>query len=89
MSFWLRVREFAGPASMTEPATPRREAGHWAVACAAEGIDVDPPLRSVAPDPGRDPAPRIRAELCHLAPALLRWPLPRIAPHGLLRPGLK
>ncbi|MFD4223989.1 hypothetical protein [Streptomyces griseus] len=87
-SFWPRVREFAVPASMIETATARREAGDWAGACAAAGVDIDFRLRSVARSHGRERAARIRADLRHLAPDLLRWHLPRIAPHGLLRPGL-
>ncbi|MEV7912848.1 hypothetical protein [Streptomyces griseus] len=87
-SFWPRVREFAVPASMIETATARREAGDWAGACAAAGVDIDFRLRSVALGHGREIAARIRADLRHLAPDLLRWHLPRIAPHGLLRPGL-
>ncbi|WP_128433898.1 hypothetical protein [Streptomyces cyaneus] len=88
LSFWPRVREFAVPASMIETATARRLAGDWAGACAAAGIDVDLNLRSVARDYGRDVAARVRADLRHLAPDLLRWHMPRIAPDGLLRPGL-
>ena len=88
LSFWLRVREFAVPPSMIETATARRHAGDWAGACAAAGIDVDLDLRSVARTHGRDLAARIRADLRHLAPDLLRWHMPRIAPDGLLRPGL-
>ncbi|MFC9848306.1 hypothetical protein ACFWFF_00820 [Streptomyces sp. NPDC060223] len=88
LSFWLRVREFAVPPSMIETATARRLAGDWAGACAAAGIDVDLNLRSVARSHGRDLAARIRADLRHLAPDLLRWHLPRVAPDGLLRPGL-
>ncbi|WP_369170831.1 hypothetical protein AB5J49_24770 [Streptomyces sp. R28] len=88
LSFWPRVREFAVPASMIETATTRRLAGDWAGACAAAGVDVDLSLRSVARDHGRDVAARVRADLRHLAPDLLRWHLPRIAPDGLLRPGL-
>ncbi|MFF8962474.1 hypothetical protein ACF1BK_06955 [Streptomyces globisporus] len=87
-SFWPRVREFAVPAPMIETATARREAGDWAGACAAAGVDVDLRLRSVARSHGRELAARIRADLRHLAPDLLRWHMPRIAPHGLLRPGL-
>ncbi|MFG2874613.1 hypothetical protein ACGFYU_06320 [Streptomyces sp. NPDC048337] len=87
-SFWPRVREFAVPPSMIETATARRHAGDWAGACAAAGIDVDLNLRSVARGHGRDLASRIRADLRHLAPDLLRWHMPRIAPDGLLRPGL-
>lgn len=87
-SYWLRVREFAVPPSMIETATARRSTGDWAGACAAAGIDTDLNLRSVARAHGRDLAARIRADLQHLAPDLLRWHLPRIAPDGLLRPGL-
>ncbi|MFF3171242.1 hypothetical protein ACFVQ0_01395 [Streptomyces sp. NPDC057900] len=88
ISYWLRVREFAVPPSMIETATTRRSVGDWAGACAAAGIDVDLNLRSVACAHGRELASRIRADLRHLAPDLLRWHLPRIAPDGLLRPGL-
>jgi hypothetical protein len=88
LSFWLRVREFAVPASMIETATARRHAGDWAGACAAAGIDVDFNLRAVAREHGQELAARVRADLRHLAPDLLRWHLPRIAPDGLLRPGL-
>ncbi|MEU8548228.1 hypothetical protein AB0C81_14765 [Streptomyces roseoverticillatus] len=88
LSFWLRVREFAVPPSMIETATARRRAGDWAGACAAAGIDADLNLRAVARSHGRELAARIRADLRHLAPDLLRWHMPRIAPDGLLRPGL-
>lgn len=88
LSFWLRVREFAVPASMIETATARRRAGDWAGACAAAGIDVDFGLRVWARSHGRELTARVRADLRHLAPDLLRWHLPRIAPDGLLRPGL-
>ncbi|MEW2188944.1 hypothetical protein [Streptomyces microflavus] len=87
-SFWPRVRAFAVPASMIETATARRQAGDWAGACAAAGVDVDLQLRSVARTHGREVAARIRTDLRHLAPDLLRWHMPRTAPHGLLRPGL-
>ncbi|KOG11403.1 hypothetical protein [Streptomyces viridochromogenes] len=87
-SFWPRVREFAVPASMIETATARRLAGDWAGACAAAGVDVDLQLRSVVRDYGRELAARVRDDLRHLAPDLLRWHMPRIAPDGLLRPGL-
>ncbi|MFC8428405.1 hypothetical protein [Streptomyces sp. NPDC057253] len=87
-SFWPRVREFAVPASMIETATARRLAGDWAGACAAAGFDVDLTLRAVARDHGRELASRVRADLRALAPDLLRWHMPRIAPDGLLRPGL-
>ncbi|AYC43166.1 hypothetical protein [Streptomyces griseorubiginosus] len=87
-SFWPRVREFAVPASMIETATARRLAGDWAGACAAAGFDIDLTLRAVARDHGRDLMSRLRADLRALAPDLLRWHMPRIAPDGLLRPGL-
>ncbi|MFC1414207.1 hypothetical protein ACEZCY_34165 [Streptacidiphilus sp. N1-12] len=88
ISLWLRVREFAVPASMIETATARRCAGDWGGACAAAGVDVDLNLRSVARIHGRELAARVRADLRLLAPDLLRWFMPRIAPDGLLRPGL-
>ncbi|MEV6943144.1 hypothetical protein AB0N07_14325 [Streptomyces sp. NPDC051172] len=86
--FWQRVREFAVPPSMIETATARRLVGDWAGACAAAGLDVDLNLRSVARSHGRELAARVRADLRRLAPDLLRWHMPRIAPDGLLRPGL-
>ncbi|MEU3355234.1 hypothetical protein [Streptomyces sp. NPDC037389] len=88
LSLWLRVREFAVPPSMIETATVRRRAGDWAGACAAANVDVDIDPRSVARAHGQELAARVRADLRHLAPDLLRWHLPRIAPDGLLRPGL-
>ncbi|MGW7357199.1 hypothetical protein ACWGI0_11370 [Streptomyces sp. NPDC054802] len=88
LSLWLRVREFAVPPSMIETATARRCAGDWAGACAAANFDVDLDLRSVARTHGRELAARVRADLRRLAPDLLRWHMPRIAPDGLLRPGL-
>ncbi|MGK5518344.1 hypothetical protein ACSNN9_03215 [Micromonospora sp. URMC 107] len=87
-SFWPRVREFAVPPSMIEVATARRAVGDWAGACAAARVDADVDLRSVARTHGRELADQLRADLRHLAPDLLRWHLPRIAPDGLLRPGL-
>lgn len=87
-SFWLRVREFAVPPSMIETATARRCAGDWAGACAAAGVDVDLDLRSVARLHGHQLTARVRADLRHLAPDLLRWHMPRVAPQGLLRPGV-
>jgi hypothetical protein len=88
LSYWPRVREFAVPPSMIATATARRLAGDWAGACAAAGIDVDLNLRSVARVHGRQLMDQLRADLRHLVPDLLRWHLPRIAPDGLLRPGL-
>jgi hypothetical protein len=88
LSFWPRVRDFAVPPTMIETATARRRRGDWAGACAAAGFDVDLDLRSSARAYGRELVARIRADLRHLAPDLLRWHLPRVAPDGLLRPGL-
>ncbi|MEU6192588.1 hypothetical protein [Streptomyces sp. NPDC047061] len=88
LSLWRRVREFAVPPAMIETATARRNTGDWAGACAAAGFDLDLDLRALARARGRDVRDRIRADLRRLAPDLLRWHLPRIAPDGLLRPGL-
>ncbi|MBP2586791.1 hypothetical protein J3A78_007269 [Streptomyces sp. PvR006] len=88
LSLWLRVREFAVPPSTIETAALRRTAGDWAGACAAAGIDIDLDLRSTARTYGRELAALVRADLRGLAPDLLRWHMPRIAPDGLLRPGL-
>ncbi|SET79466.1 hypothetical protein [Nonomuraea wenchangensis] len=85
---WLRMREFAVPPTMIERATARRAVGDWAGACAAARVDVDLDLRSVARAHGHEVAARLRDDLRHLAPELLRWHLPRVAPDGLLRPGL-
>ncbi|MER5886412.1 hypothetical protein ABT160_21515 [Streptomyces sp. NPDC001941] len=87
-SFWPRVREFAVPATMIETATARRSAGDWAGACAAAGFDVDLDPRAASRHHGPELAARLRQDLRRLAPDLLRWHLPRIAPDGLLRPGL-
>ena len=86
--FWSYVREFAVPPSMIESATVRRSAGDWAGACAAANVDVDFHPRTVSRSHGREFAVHIRTELRHLAPDLLRWHMPRIAPDGLLRPGV-
>jgi hypothetical protein len=85
---WRRVREFAVPPSMIETATARRAVGDWAGACAAAHVDADVDLRALAGIHGRELAARVRADLRHLAPDLLRWHMPRVAPDGLLRPGL-
>jgi hypothetical protein len=85
---WQRVREYAVPLSMIETATARRAVGDWAGACAAARIDVDLDLRAVRDRHGTDLAHRLRADLRRLAPDLLRWHMPRIAPDGRLRPGL-
>lgn len=88
LSLLRRVREYAVPPFMIEAATVRRRVGDWAGACAAARVDVDLDLRAVAHCHGRELAARLRADLRHLAPDLLRWHMPRIAPDGLLRPGL-
>ena len=85
---WQRVREYAVPPSMIETATARRAVGDWAGACAAARIDVDLDLRAVRDRHGTDLVTRLRADLRRLAPDLLRWHMPRIAPDGRLRPGL-
>ncbi|MER5481376.1 hypothetical protein ABT026_31030 [Streptomyces sp. NPDC002734] len=88
LSLWRRVRAHAVPPSMIGTATARREAGDWAGACAAARVDVDLDLRTLSRRYGRDFAALLRSDLRRLAPDLLRWHLPRIAPDGLLRPGL-
>ncbi|MFF4825344.1 hypothetical protein ACFY20_20380 [Streptomyces sp. NPDC001312] len=85
---WQRVREYAVPPSMIETATARRAVGDWAGACAAARVDVDFGLRAVRDRHGTDLVTRLRADLRRLAPDLLRWHMPRIAPDGRLRPGL-
>jgi hypothetical protein len=88
LSVWRHVREFAVPPSMIESATARRAVGDWAGACAAARVDADVDLREVARLHGRELAAEVRADLRQLAPDLLRWHLPRVAPDGLLRPAL-
>ncbi|MER7573500.1 hypothetical protein [Streptomyces sp. NPDC126514] len=88
LSMWQRVREYAVPPSMIETATARRAAGDWAGACAAARVDVDLDLRAVRDRHGTEFVTRLRADLRRLAPDLLRWHMPRIAPDGRLRPGL-
>ncbi|MEV1249112.1 hypothetical protein [Nonomuraea sp. NPDC049750] len=88
LTLWLRVREFAVPPSMIESATARRTTGDWAAACAAAHVDVDLNPRRIARLHGQELAARLRSDLRHLAPDLLRWHMPRIAPNGLIRPGL-
>ncbi|WP_420033669.1 hypothetical protein ACN2WE_14625 [Streptomyces sp. cg28] len=88
LSMWQRVRAYAVPPSMIETCTARRTAGDWAGACAAARVDVDLDLRAVRRRHGSELARRLRADLRCLAPDLLRWHLPRIAPDGRLRPAL-
>src|SRR5882757_7337205 len=85
---WQRVREYAVPPSMLETATARRAVGDWAGACAAARVDADLDLRAVRDRHGTDLLAHLRADLRRLAPDLLRWHMPRIAPDGRLRPGL-
>ncbi|MFC8720178.1 hypothetical protein [Kitasatospora sp. NPDC057198] len=87
-SFWSRVRRFAVPPAMIETATARRSLGDWGGACAAAGFDPAFELRAVTRAYGAELTGRLRADLQHLAPDLLRWHLPRTAPDGVLRPGL-
>ncbi len=85
---WQRVREYAVPPSMIETATARRAVGDWAGACAAARVDTDLDLRAVRDRHGTEVVTCLRADLRRLAPDLLRWHMPRIAPDGRLRPGL-
>ncbi|WP_405584972.1 hypothetical protein [Streptomyces sp. NBC_01190] len=85
---WQRVRQYAVPPSMIASATARRAVGDWAGACAATRVDVDLDLRAVRDRHGTDLTTHLRADLRRLAPDLLRWHMPRIAPDGWLRPGL-
>ncbi|MEU1039868.1 hypothetical protein ACFYP4_22375 [Streptomyces sp. NPDC005551] len=88
LSMWQRVREYAVPPSMIETATARRAVGDWAGACAAARVHVDLDLRAVRDRHGTEIVTRLRADLRRLAPDLLRWHMPRIAPDGRLRPAL-
>ncbi|KAF0847551.1 hypothetical protein FNL39_103449 [Nocardia caishijiensis] len=73
---------------MINLATTRRAVGDLAGACAAAHVDVDIDLGALARGHGRELVARVHDDLRHLAPDLLRWHLPRVAPDGLLRPGL-
>ncbi|MET9200184.1 hypothetical protein [Gordonia sp. NPDC003585] len=88
LSFWLRVREFAVPPTMIHNATDRRLVGDWMGACVAAHVDVDLDLYDIRCRHGNEIAEQIRADLLCLAPDLLRWHMPRVAPDGLLRSGL-
>ncbi|MCF2437094.1 hypothetical protein LV779_35755 [Streptomyces thinghirensis] len=78
------MREFAVPPSMIDAATARRRAGDWAGACRG-GHRRRPQPAFRGAHACHDLATRVRADLRHLAPDLLRWHMPRIAPDGLLR----
>ncbi|MHC5904092.1 hypothetical protein ACVNF4_09345 [Streptomyces sp. S6] len=84
--FWSRVRRYAVPLGMIATATARREAGDWAGACAAARVDVDLDLGAAKRAYGAGLVGRVRSDLRHFAPDLLRWHMPRVAPDGLLRP---
>lgn len=88
LNLWLHVRRYAVPPLMIEAATARRRVGDWAGACAVAGFDIDFTPRSVARTHGWALAHQVRTDLRQLAPDLLRWHMPRIAPDGLLRPGV-
>lgn len=88
LSLWLHVRRYAVPAPVIETATARRLAGDWVGACAAAGLDTTFTPRSLARTHGWALAGRVRDDVRRLAPDLLRWHMPRVAPDGLLRPGL-
>ena len=88
LHLWRHIRAYAVPPSMISAAAARRRAGDWAGACAVSRVDVDLHLPSVTRSHGAAVAAALRADLRHLAPDLLRWHLPRIAPDGLLRPAL-
>lgn len=88
LSLWLHARQFAVPPSMIEAATAARHAGDWVGACTAAGFDPTVDLTEIRRRHGADLAEHLRNDLLHLAPDLLRWHLPRVAPAGHLRPGL-
>ncbi|MFC9927380.1 ankyrin repeat domain-containing protein [Streptomyces sp. NPDC127190] len=73
-----RVRRYAVPRWMIEHATAARLAGDWRAACAAARVDVAVDLRAVAARCGAEVAAALEDDLCHLAPDLLRWHLPRL-----------
>ncbi|MGV9290557.1 ankyrin repeat domain-containing protein [Streptomyces sp. NPDC003719] len=75
---WRRIRRYAVPRTMIERATERRSAGDWQGACAAAGVDVDIDPAEVVEHCGREVAEALADDLCHLAPDLLRWHLPRV-----------
>ncbi|MET8977712.1 hypothetical protein ABZX85_19045 [Streptomyces sp. NPDC004539] len=86
--FWSRVRRYAVPPLMITSATARRDVGDWAGACAAARVEVDLDLGAAKQAYGAGLVSRLRVDLRHLAPDLLRWHMPRVMPDGLLRPAL-
>ncbi|MEU7551403.1 ankyrin repeat domain-containing protein [Streptomyces sp. NPDC044571] len=75
---WQRIRRHAVPGWMIRRATEHRMAGDWRAACAAAAVDVAFDLPGVAARHGAPVAEAVEADLCHLAPDLLRWHLPRL-----------
>ena len=73
-----RIRRYAVPGWMIEQATERRFAGDWRGACAAANIDVAFDLVGIQREYGAAVAARLEGDLCHFAPDLLRWHLPRL-----------
>ncbi|GAA2694788.1 MULTISPECIES: hypothetical protein [Actinosynnema] len=88
LTAWSHARSFAVPTSMIESVAARRAVGDWAGACAAARVDVDLDLKTAGRARGEQFVARLRDDLRHLAPDLLRWHFPRIAPDGLLRSGI-
>ncbi|MGI5200617.1 hypothetical protein ACQEU6_03290 [Spirillospora sp. CA-108201] len=73
-----RIRRYAVPEWMIEQATGRRLAGDWRGACAAANVDVAFDLAGIVREYGSAVAARLEDDLCHFAPDLLRWHLPRL-----------
>lgn len=66
---------------MIETAAERRAVGDWRGACAAADVDIFFNPDSVRRVHGTEAAESLAADLCALAPDLLRWHLPRCG-HG-------
>ncbi|MFI6575361.1 ankyrin repeat domain-containing protein [Nocardiopsis sp. NPDC050513] len=82
---WLRkVRLYAVPRTMVERAAERRLAGDWRGACAAAGVDTAFDMAAVANEHGTAFATALEEDLLHLVPDLVRWHMPRLAPHSAL-----
>ncbi|MGC4957511.1 ankyrin repeat domain-containing protein [Actinomadura citrea] len=73
-----RIRRYAVPGWMIEQATERRLAGDWRGACAAANVDVAFDLADIVREHGAAVAAELEGDLCHFAPDLLRWHLPRL-----------